>query len=84
MGKKDEIRASNPIVHYFQENMGILIALGGLCVFLEIMNQRFFTWSNWLTILDNVSKTGFLAIGIMLCIMLGGIDLMPCKQPCFF
>ena len=76
MGKKDEIKASNPIAHYFQENMGILIALIGLCVFLEIMNQRFFTWSNWLTILDNVSKTGFLAIGIMLCIMLGGIDLI--------
>ena len=64
MGKKDEIKASNPIAHYFQENMGILIALAGLCIFLEIMNQRFFTWSNWLTILDNVSKTGFLAIGI--------------------
>ena len=76
MGKKDEIKASNPIAHYFQENMGILIALVGLCIFLEIMNQRFFTWSNWLTILDNVSKTGFLAIGIMLCIMLGGIDLI--------
>ena len=76
MGKKDEIKASNPIVHYFQENMGILIALAALCIFLEIMNQRFFTWSNWLTILDNVSKTGFLAIGIMLCIMLGGIDLI--------
>lgn len=76
MGKKDELRASNPIVHYFQENMGILIAFAVLCIFLEIMNQRFFTWSNWLTILDNVSKTGFLAIGIMLCIMLGGIDLI--------
>ena len=76
MGKKDEIKASNPVVHYFQENMGILIALAALCIFLEIMNQRFFTWSNWLTILDNVSKTGFLAIGIMLCIMLGGIDLI--------
>jgi ribose transport system permease protein len=76
MGKKDEMKASNPFVHFFQENMGILIALAALCIFLEIMNQRFFTWSNWLTILDNVSKTGFLAIGIMLCIMLGGIDLI--------
>ncbi|MBQ4177095.1 MAG: ABC transporter permease [Lachnospiraceae bacterium] len=76
MGKKKEVQSSNPIVHYFQENMGILIALAALCIFLEIMNQRFFTWSNWLTILDNVSKTGFLAIGIMLCIMLGGIDLI--------
>ena len=76
MGNKKEIKASNPIVHYFQENMGILIAFAALCIFLEIMNQRFFTWSNWLTILDNVSKTGFLAIGIMLCIMLGGIDLI--------
>ena len=76
MGKKDEIKASNPVARYFQENLGILVALIGLCVFLEIMNQRFFTWSNWLTILDNVSKTGFLAIGIMLCIMLGGIDLI--------
>lgn len=76
MGKKDELKASNPVARYFQENLGILVALIGLCVFLEIMNQRFFTWSNWLTILDNVSKTGFLAIGIMLCIMLGGIDLI--------
>ena len=76
MGNKDNIKASNPIAHYFQENMGILIALAGLCIFLGIMNRRFFTWSNWLTILDNVSKTGFLAIGIMLCIMLGGIDLI--------
>ena len=76
MGKKDEMKASNPFVHFFQENMGILVALAALCIFLEIMNQRFFTWSNWLTILDNVSKTGFLAIGIMLCIMLGGIDLI--------
>ena len=69
MGKKDEMKASNPFVHFFQENMGILVALAALCIFLEIMNQRFFTWSNWLTILDNVSKTGFLAIGIMLCII---------------
>ena len=76
MGKKDELKASNPVARYFQENLGILVALIGLCIFLEIMNQRFFTWSNWLTILDNVSKTGFLAIGIMLCIMLGGIDLI--------
>jgi len=56
--------------------MGILIAFAALCIFLGIMSNRFFTWSNWLTILDNVSKTGFLAIGIMLCIMLGGIDLI--------
>lgn len=76
MQKKQEIKASNPFVHYFQENMGILIAFAVLCIFLGIMSNRFFTWSNWLTILDNVSKTGFLAIGIMLCIMLGGIDLI--------
>ena len=76
MGEKNDIKASNPIVHYFQENMGILIAFAVLCAFLGIMSNRFFTWSNWLTILDNVSKTGFLAIGIMLCIMLGGIDLI--------
>lgn len=76
MANKNEFKASNPIVHYFQENMGILIAFAVLCGFLGIMSPRFFTWSNWLTILDNVSKTGFLAIGIMLCIMLGGIDLI--------
>ena len=76
MGKKNEMKASNPFVHFFQENLGILVAFAVLCIFLEIMNQRFFTWPNWLTILDNVSKTGFLAIGIMLTIMLGGIDLI--------
>jgi ribose transport system permease protein len=34
------------------------------------------TVGNWLTILRTVSTTGFLAIGIMLAIMLGGIDLI--------
>ena len=82
MGKKLDLNKYEdhlilgPIVRYLNNNIGILAAFLILCIVLGIASPAFFTVSNWLTILRNVSTTGYLAIGIMLAIMLGGIDLI--------
>ena len=57
-------------------NLGILGAFIALCVVLTIATDSFMTLNNWLTILRTISTTGFLALGVMLTIMLGGIDLI--------
>lgn len=82
MGKKIDLNkyedhaVLGPICRYLNANLGILGAFLILCVILTIATDSFMTLNNWLTILRTVSTTGFLAIGIMLAIMLGGIDLI--------
>lgn len=76
LSKYDDHVILGPIVRYLNQNLGILAAFIILCVVLTIATDNFMTIPNWLTILRTVSTTGFLAIGIMLAIMLGGIDLI--------
>lgn len=82
MGKKidltkyDDHVILGPICRYLDANLGILGAFLILCVVLTLATDSFMSVGNWLTILRTVSTTGFLAIGIMLAIMLGGIDLI--------
>ena len=82
MGKKIDLNkyedhaVLGPICRYLNANLGILGAFLILCLILTIATDSFMTLNNWLTILRTVSTTGFLAIGIMLAIMLGGIDLI--------
>lgn len=82
MGKKNKFskyedhKVVGPVIRYLSTNVGILIAFIILCAFLSIVSSNFLTVNNWLTIMRTVSTTGFLAIGIMLTIMLGGIDLV--------
>ncbi len=64
-----------PTYRYFKHNGGILAVLLVICILLSFIAPNFATVNNWLTILRNVSTTGFLAIGVTLAIMLGGIDL---------
>ncbi|HIR13697.1 MAG TPA: ABC transporter permease [Candidatus Choladousia intestinavium] len=65
-----------PVIRYLKSNLGILLAFLILCIVLSIAADNFLTVNNWLTILRTVSTTGYLAIGVMLAIMLGGIDLV--------
>ena len=65
-----------PVIRYLKSNLGILLAFLILCAVLSIAADNFLTVNNWLTILRTVSTTGYLAIGVMLAIMLGGIDLV--------
>jgi ribose transport system permease protein len=56
-------------------NSGILIGFIVLFVLLSVFAERFFTYDNFLNVLRTVSTNAYLSIGVMLAIMLGGIDL---------
>lgn len=63
---------------YFKENMGILIAFIVLCLFLSLnpaTSSSFFTRQNIFNILRQISTNLFLACGMTMVIILGGIDL---------
>jgi ribose transport system permease protein len=66
---------SGPIVRYFTLNSGILIGFTLLFIILSIFAERFFSHDNFINVLRTVSTNAFLSIGVMMAIMLGGIDL---------
>ncbi len=51
---------SNPVVVFFQNNMGILIALLALCAVLSIATDSFLTANNLLTVLRQICINAFL------------------------
>lgn len=63
------------VSEYFKTNFGILIAFFILFIVMSFSAQNFFTNDNFLNILRTVSTNFFLAAGIMMAIMLMGIDL---------
>ncbi len=64
-----------PVVRYIKTNMGILIGFLVLFIFMSITADNFFTKTNFLNVMRTVSTNSYLAIGVMMAIMLGGIDL---------
>lgn len=63
---------------YFKENMGIIIAFLVLCIFLTvnpITSNSFFTQKNLFNVLRQISTNLYLACGMTMVIILGGIDL---------
>lgn len=64
-----------PIIQYFKTNIGILLAFIIIFAIMSTVAQNFFTIDNFLNILRTISTNGLLAIGVMLAIMLAGIDL---------
>jgi ribose transport system permease protein len=66
---------AGPVIRYFRANGGILIGFLVLFAFLSFFAENFFSTNNVLTIARTVSTNAFLAIGVMMAIMLGGIDL---------
>jgi len=78
MSNKNTLRKNiigNFFVNYFQEHMGILIGFFALLFFLSLFAKNFFTYGNLLNVMRAVSTNAFLGIGILLTIMLAGIDL---------
>jgi ribose transport system permease protein len=63
------------VVRYFKQNSGILIGFMVLFVVLSIFAERFFSYDNFINVLRTVSTNAVLSIGVMMAIMLGGIDL---------
>ena len=60
---------------FVRENLGIVIGLAALCVFMSIASPAFLTQENVLNILRQVSTNSNLALGMTLAIIICGIDL---------
>lgn len=68
----------NAVKIYFKENLGIIVAFLVLCVFLSVFPKTsgsFFTRQNIFNVLRQISTNLFLACGMTIVIILGGIDL---------
>ena len=68
----------NDVKIYFKENLGIIVAFLVLCVFLSVFPKTsgsFFTRQNIFNVLRQISTNLFLACGMTMVIILGGIDL---------
>ena len=68
----------NAVKIYFKENLGIIVAFLVLCVFLSVFPKTsgsFFTRKNIFNVLIQISTNLFLACGMTMVIILGGIDL---------
>lgn len=71
-------RMKNSVVKYFKDNIGIIIALFLMCVFLVIFpttRTTFLTPKNVFNILRQNASNLFLATGMTMVIILGGIEL---------
>lgn len=75
---REKAVSTNKAARFFQENLGILIALVALCVILGIYpgtSQYFLTVKNLFNVLRQISTNLLLACGMTMVIILGGIDL---------
>lgn len=60
---------------FLRENIAIIGGLLVLCVFLNFMSDSFLTQSNLMTLLRQMTNNVFLTLGVMMCIIIGGIDI---------
>jgi len=81
-GKQNRTAASadfgSAVKTYFKENLGIIVALLILCIFLSVnpgTSSSFFTQKNLFNVLRQISTNLYLACGMTMVIILGGIDL---------
>lgn len=76
--KKTAALSGNKAMMFLRENMGIMIALVILCVFLAVFpgtSASFPTVKNMFNVLRQISSNLLLACGMTMVIILGGIDL---------
>lgn len=58
-----------------KESLGILIGLAVMCMILGLLTDKFFTSGNFFNIIRQITINIFLACGMTMVILLGGIDL---------
>jgi len=75
LDKNEDHKILGPIITYSRTNVGILIAFFLLFAIGWIMSPFFLTADNWINVLRQISTNANLAIGVMLAIILCGIDL---------
>lgn len=74
--KKSNIISSFTGAPVIKSNLGLMIAFLILCLGASIvLGDTFFAWKNFSNVLRQLSTNMFLACGMTLVIMLGGIDL---------
>ena len=74
--KKRGALSASPSVAVIKNNLGLLFAFLVLCVGATvILGDTFFAWNNFSNVIKQLSTNMFLACGMTLVIMLGGIDL---------
>ncbi|MGG6311365.1 ABC transporter permease [Paenibacillus macerans] len=66
---------NSAVTAMLRNNIGIIFVLLILCVILSIVSPVFLTTDNLITVLRQVSNNVFLALGMTLVMILGGIDL---------
>lgn len=55
--------------------LGTILALVIMCVFLAISNKNFYNYGNIMSILKQTAFNAFLSVGMLLCLITAGIDL---------
>ena len=55
--------------------LGTILALVIMCLFLAISNKNFYSYSNLMSILKQTAFNAFLAVDMLLCLITAGIDL---------
>lgn len=73
--KKKNVLVSNSLSRFGRENLGIIVGLLAICIILTIMTPSFLTKTNILNVLRQVSMNLYVACGMTMVIILGGIDL---------
>ncbi len=76
--KNGSSRLIKSVKGFFRDNLGIIIAFLALCAFLTInpsTQNTFFTQKNMFNVLRQISTNLYLACGMTMVIILGGIDL---------
>ncbi|NLL78082.1 MAG: ABC transporter permease [Clostridiales bacterium] len=71
-------KATKKVKIYFKDNLGIIVAFLILCIFLSVnpaTSNSFFTTKNLFNVLRQISTNLYLACGMTMVIILGGIDL---------
>lgn len=63
------------IINFIREQVGLLIALLFLIVFFAFKSQYFFTYSTFITVINQIPHILLLATGMSVVLIIGGIDL---------
>ena len=73
--KKNNVLLNNPAVNMIRSNIGIICVLLIIGVFLSLLSDKFLTSGNLISVMRQISINVYIALGMTLVIILGGIDL---------
>lgn len=73
--KKNNVLLNNPVANMIRSNIGIICVLLIIGVFLSLLSDKFLTSGNLISVMRQISINVYIALGMTLVIILGGIDL---------